>query len=95
MTRGPLNKLFHRAVQCRDQPVVTRLNDHGYPNKVSMKKKEKGEEGPGEINLYIPPRQGGGIKRRYLHHLYNMQTYQTANPAYQNITLIFKAYIYF
>lgn len=63
MTRGPLNKLFHRAVQCRDQPVVTRLNDHGYPNKVSMKKKEKGEEGPGEINLYIPPRQGGGIKR--------------------------------
>lgn len=41
MTRGPLNRLFHRAVQCRDQPVVTRLDDHGHPNKVSMKKKEK------------------------------------------------------
>lgn len=58
MTRGPLNKLFHRAVQCRDQFVVTRLNDHGHPNKVSMKKKEKGEEGPGGIDLYIPPKVG-------------------------------------
>lgn len=41
MTRRPLNKLFRRAVQCRDQSVVDRSHDRGHPNKVSMKKKRK------------------------------------------------------
>lgn len=41
MTRKPLNKLFRRAVQCRDQSVVGRLHERSHPNKVSMKKKRK------------------------------------------------------
>ena len=60
MTRVPLNKLFRRAVQCRDQPVVNRLIDHSHPNKVSMKKKEKGEEEAGGRHPYIPFPWGGG-----------------------------------
>ena len=47
MTRRPLNKLFRRAVQCRDQSVVNRLFDRSHPNKVSMKKKEKKRKGGG------------------------------------------------
>ena len=41
MTRRPLNRLFRRAVQCRDQSVVNRLLDRSHPNKVSMKKKRR------------------------------------------------------
>lgn len=41
MTRRPLNGLFRRAVQCRDQSVVDRLLDRSHPNKVSMKKRKK------------------------------------------------------
>jgi hypothetical protein len=41
MTRKPLDELFLRAVQCRDQLVVNRLYDRSHPNKVSMKKRKK------------------------------------------------------
>ena len=41
MTRRPLDRLFLRAVQCRDQSVVNRLLDRSHPNKVSMKKRKK------------------------------------------------------
>jgi len=44
MTRRPLDKLFLRAVLCRDQSVVNRLLDRSHPNKVSMKKRKKKKE---------------------------------------------------
>ncbi|KAL1962823.1 hypothetical protein VTN77DRAFT_9098 [Rasamsonia byssochlamydoides] len=34
MTRRPLDGLFRRAVQCRDQSVVDRLLDRSHPNKM-------------------------------------------------------------
>lgn len=52
MTRRPLNKLFRRAVQCRDQSVVNRLHDRSHPNKVSMKKKRERVVG-GKSDLFI------------------------------------------
>ena len=54
MTRVPLNRLFRRDVQCRDQPVVNCLFDHSHPNKVSMKKKEKKVKIRGEGTLIYP-----------------------------------------
>jgi hypothetical protein len=49
-----LNNLFRRDVQCRDQIVVSRLDDRSYPNKVSMKKKEKEKGEPGRAKyLYL------------------------------------------
>lgn len=54
MTRRPLNRLFRRAVQCRDQTVVGRLYDRDHPNKVSMKRKRKreGKEAGSQLYLY-------------------------------------------
>lgn len=54
MTRKPLNKLFRRAVQCRDQSVVDRLHDRGHPNKVSMKKKKKERKDGGRTRYLYP-----------------------------------------
>lgn len=53
MTRRPLNRLFRRDVQCRDQSVVDRHVDRSHPNKVSMKKKRKEEEVTGEGEVFI------------------------------------------
>ena len=55
MTRKPLNKPLRRAVQCRDQFVVNRLVDRGHPNKVSMKKKKKEEEGRARQPVFMAP----------------------------------------
>lgn len=53
MTRRPLNGLFRRAVQCRDQSVVNRLHDRSHPNKVSMKRrKEERQRAGGRGGLY-------------------------------------------
>lgn len=55
----PLDKPVLRAVQCRDQSVVARLDDRGHPNKVSMRKRKKRKEGKlrgEEGGIY---RQGG------------------------------------
>ena len=69
MTRKePLNKLFRHAVQCRDQSVVSRLIDRSHPNKVSMKKKEKEEEDPGQKTVFMQIFKGGG-KTLVLDHL--------------------------
>ncbi|KAJ5205988.1 hypothetical protein N7491_003389 [Penicillium cf. griseofulvum] len=59
MTRRPLNSLFLRAVQCRDQTVVNRLYDRSHPNK----KKEKEEEETRELGVFIQTEggeKGGG-----------------------------------
>lgn len=64
--RRPLNKLFRRAVQCRDQSVVSCLYDRIHPNKVSMKKKRKGEEAAGEQGIFIHVKKSGGKYRRLL-----------------------------
>lgn len=64
MTRRPLNGLFRRAVQCRDQSVVSRLLERSHPNKVSMKKKKKKRTGKsvGGTRVYIGM-GGDGIMR--------------------------------
>ena len=67
MTRRPLNGLFRRAVQCRDQFVVDRLHDRSHPDKVSMKKRKRKEENPreqrGEVAFMLAGGEGEAALR--------------------------------
>jgi hypothetical protein len=99
MTRRPLNKLFRRAVQCRDQFVVDRLVDRSHPNKVSMKKKEKGEEDRGEQGVFKCFQTRASAKRDlvrpmiYGHVRANIAN--TANDAYYtNLTNIISTLLF-
>ncbi|KAI9039055.1 mitochondrial 37S ribosomal uS4m domain-containing protein [Aspergillus affinis] len=79
MTRRPLNGLFRRAVQCRDQSVVDRLLDRSHPNKLLVDR----DFDPPDANMAMSNFQK--VRQSWSkYNLFNLNRMQTPNTFYRS-----------